>query len=242
MKFTFYTHSNLLPIDSRLATSLVNDAIPPHPIPQTSSAISTSSISSAHGVSTMPNPPKMPAPRVCPVTGAAAPANPALEVAMGSYPVPGATMTLSEMALTSSNKQHSSTPTSSTSSVRFAIPPPSFQSTQPFHSSQTTSTSSVPSPQPRTQPLSTATQTTHNILGQHMANLRKEGRYRVFFDIERNAGHFPAAVNHTPVTAPVVPMAQSRPHPRHVTVWCNNDYLNMGQHPGMYMIYHMFYV
>lgn len=55
----------------------------------------------------------------------------------------------------------------------------------------------------------------HSIIQAKMKQLKDEGRYRVFIDIERQRGAFPAALNHS--------------HP--VTVWCNNDYLGMGQHP-----------
>ncbi len=51
--------------------------------------------------------------------------------------------------------------------------------------------------------------------------LKREGRYRVFVDIERQRGAFPRAVHNASES-------QGR---RPVTVWCSNDYLCMGQHP-----------
>ncbi|MDE2475790.1 MAG: 5-aminolevulinate synthase [Alphaproteobacteria bacterium] len=58
-----------------------------------------------------------------------------------------------------------------------------------------------------------------HIFKDNIAKLKREGRYRIFADILRHRGDFPAADHHTSNGV------------RNITVWCSNDYLCMGQHP-----------
>ncbi|MEY8830109.1 5-aminolevulinate synthase [Sedimentitalea sp. XS_ASV28] len=51
--------------------------------------------------------------------------------------------------------------------------------------------------------------------------LHAEGNYRVFAELQRDCGGFPAAKQYTGRRA------------RKVTIWCSNDYLGMGQHPAV---------
>jgi 5-aminolevulinate synthase len=62
--------------------------------------------------------------------------------------------------------------------------------------------------------------------GAELDRLRQEGNYRVFANLARRAGNFPAATHNNGMSH------------RKVTVWCSNDYLGMGQHPAVMKAMH----
>ena len=59
------------------------------------------------------------------------------------------------------------------------------------------------------------------VFQSQLDDLKKDGNYRIFAELERKAGAFPKAKCH------------DENSPDQVTVWCSNDYLGMGQHPAV---------
>src|SRR3954451_12381793 len=56
---------------------------------------------------------------------------------------------------------------------------------------------------------------------EHLEALHREGRYRIFAELKRRSGDYPAAEQFTAAGI------------RDATVWCSNDYLGMSQHPAV---------
>jgi 5-aminolevulinate synthase len=57
--------------------------------------------------------------------------------------------------------------------------------------------------------------------------LKERGNYRVFAELQRHSGDYPHATRYLPDGTT-----------QHVTVWCSNDYLGMGQHPDVVAAIH----
>ncbi len=57
------------------------------------------------------------------------------------------------------------------------------------------------------------------LFSESVGRLKDKGNYREFTDLERRAGSYPRAMNHS--------------IGREITLWCSNDYLGMGQHPAV---------
>jgi 5-aminolevulinate synthase len=55
-----------------------------------------------------------------------------------------------------------------------------------------------------------------------ISEMKADGRYRTFVELERMVGQFPTAL-----------LRGRDGRSRRVTVWCSNDYLGMGQHPAV---------
>ena len=59
----------------------------------------------------------------------------------------------------------------------------------------------------------------NKVFSDSLSRLKEAGNYREFTDLERHAGQYPLATNHS--------------IGREINIWCNNDYLGMGQHPDV---------
>ncbi len=60
----------------------------------------------------------------------------------------------------------------------------------------------------------------HAFLSSQLQNLKNEGRYRIFRDLERNVGKTPYSL-----------WRDANENKKEISVWCSNDYLDMSHHP-----------
>lgn len=66
-----------------------------------------------------------------------------------------------------------------------------------------------------------------DVFAETVAQIKQEGRYRVFADIRRSNGRFPHAR-----------LRLQDGEEREIVVWCSNDYLAQGQHPDVLAAMH----
>jgi hypothetical protein len=68
---------------------------------------------------------------------------------------------------------------------------------------------------------------------QVLQKMKDDGTYRVFNHIDRKAGNFPRADNRLDLRPSHLGNQSFSPRDvqKDITVWCNNDYLGMGQNP-----------
>ncbi|PRP88629.1 hypothetical protein PROFUN_03040 [Planoprotostelium fungivorum] len=76
-------------------------------------------------------------------------------------------------------------------------------------------------------------QLTKNFFTDVLERMKVEGNYRKFNHIDRKVGSFPRADNRLDIRPSHITPSQTwnETVQRNITVWCNNDYLGMGQHP-----------
>lgn len=77
-------------------------------------------------------------------------------------------------------------------------------------------------PAPQNETVNTARGFYDSFFDHRIQELHREGRYRVFADLERQTGAFPKAL-----------WRRADGTAKQVTIWCSNDYLGMGQHPDV---------
>lgn len=68
---------------------------------------------------------------------------------------------------------------------------------------------------------------------EKISKMKEEGTYRTFNHIDRKVGQWPKADNRLDIRPAYIPETANYEGELHkdITIWCNNDYLGMGQHP-----------